>query len=93
MALSDRVTELEKRVAKLEDTVMEIAKKVFDGFGEKIDNLVAVINELKTDIKKDKARRLSNRDIWIRSAAISVGGGTFVGVVITLVKEILPKLF
>ena len=93
MALADRVATLEKRVEKLEDTVMEMARKVFNGFGAKIDDLAQVIEELKKDVKRDMIRRLTNRDIWIRSIAVSVGGGIFVGVVITLVKEVLPRLF
>jgi len=52
-----------------------------------------VIEELKKAVKREKIRRLTNRDVWIRSIAFSIGSGIFVGVVITLVKEVLPRLF
>ena len=93
MCFNVRFVYIKKRVEKLEDTVMVMALKVFNGFGEKINYLAQVIEELKKAVKREKIRRLTNRDVWIRSIAFSIGSGIFVGVVITLVKEVLPRLF
>jgi len=89
VALSDRVDALEKRVVKLEDIVMNIANKVFNGFGDKIDDLCKAVDTLRAEISKEKERKLTQKDVWLRSLIIGVGGSLLVGVILYLLPRLL----
>ena len=89
MALSDRVQKLEERMDKIEDKVFEISIKVFNGFGEKIDKLCEIIENLKTEIQEEKERKLTRKDVWLRSIVIGVGGSLIVGVILYLLPRLL----
>ncbi len=81
----DRFNKQEETLDELRDLISGLREKVFNGMSTDL----TYVKEYIDTVREKQRRRLSIREVWARSIAITVGGGTFTGIAVAVAKLLL----
>jgi asparagine synthetase A len=80
-----KFVDLKTDIAAVHTLVKEVKEAVFNGLRTDVNYVKAYIDATM----EKKKRRLTNRELLMRSLAIGVGGGIFTGIAVAIVKFLL----